>query len=98
MTDQSYEVHIGTNAKRYVSKLPDDRRLAFTAAIERLMSDPEPNGRSKICVDWFPYYPGIVAYSGFGFVIKYKLDEKELHIGSVYDRHSGPNVLLTHPA
>ena len=55
------------------------------------MSDPEPNGRSKICVDWFPYYPGIVAYSGFGFVIKYKLDEKELHIGSVYDRHSGPN-------
>ena len=80
----SSRVHLGENTKRSVSALSHERKRDFSIALECLARDPEPDGHSKISLDWFPYQPGINAFAGRGYIMTCSVkDDGSLYIAAV---------------
>ena len=87
MTDHSSRrIHLGKNSKRSVANLTPERLADFKKALERMASNPEPDGRSKVAIHWFPE-PGLIAYSALEFLMKYKIvEDGGIYVAAVYDR------------
>ena len=80
----SRRIHLGVNAKRFVTTLTDDRKMDFQKALVCLLSDPEPDGYPKISIDGFPYQPGTNAFASLGFIMTYRVrDDTGVAIGAV---------------
>ena len=82
----SRRIHLGKNSKRTISNLSLERCLEFSEALEQLASDPEPDGKSKVSLGFFPYQPEIIGYANLGFWMTYKFVDDELYVASVHDR------------
>ena len=80
----SRRVHLSENTKRILATLPHARKMDFTRALERVASDPTPDGDSKAEIG-FPYESGVRVFGGEGFQFVYKVgSDDSVRIGAIW--------------
>lgn len=67
----TFDAVISRSARIFPQSLRGSDRDLFFQALDRLLNDPHPDGASKIPLDYYPYCPGTVGYTGGEFWITY---------------------------
>jgi hypothetical protein len=65
--------------------LPDERKRDFQVALERIASNPEPDGMTKILIEGFPYAHPVTVAAGGGFQLIYRVQEDgSMWVGGIH--------------
>lgn len=67
------DLFLDAAARRFVEALSEAERLEVQAAIDHLMSDPEPDGTSRIRLP-LPYRFGAIGYTAGRFFFTYEFE------------------------
>jgi len=87
----AFDALISDTAQAFREGLTPEHRGTFEQALEALLTDPIPDGLTKIALP-FPYRPGTYGYEAGEFWLAYSfLNPMVLYIASAYWSPSSPN-------
>ena len=67
----TFDAVISRSARTFPQSLSSGDRDQFFRVLDSLLSDPHPDGASKVPLNYYPYNPGTVGYTGGQFWITY---------------------------
>ena len=84
-SSSSRKIHLSQNTKHVLAPLPDERKKDFQVALERITSNPDPDGVTKILIEGFPYAAPVTVAAGGGFQFLYKVQEDgSMWVGGIH--------------
>ncbi len=87
----AFDAVISASARSFLESLSEFERVEFFWALDDLLRDPNPDGFSKVALDFFPHSPGTFGFTGGEFWIVYKfLNPSVIGIASVYWKPDSP--------
>ena len=87
----TYDAVLSDIAGEFVSSLEVADRLLFELALDRLLRDPNPDGESKVPLNYFPYSSGVIGANIGEFWITYNfVNATTIGVASVYWSSDSP--------
>ena len=84
-SSSSRKIRLSQNTKHVLATLPDERKKDFQVVLERIASNPEPDGVTKILIEGFPYAVPVTAAAGGGFQFLYRVQEDgSMWVGGIH--------------
>ena len=81
----TFDAVLSRSAREFIASLDLADRFSFELALDNLLKDPNPDGVSKVTLDFFPHSPGVVGASVGEFWVTYSfLNAFTIQIASIY--------------
>lgn len=87
----TYDAVLSRSARQFLASLDLTDRFLFERALDNLLKDPNPDGDTKVTLDFFPYSVGVVGASMGEFWVTYTfLNALTIQIATIYWNPDSP--------